>query len=145
MNPENKAKKEFENFICLGIVKNAQGEVLMIKRKKEEEGKTGEKLTWAFPGGKIFEGETREECVIREVLDETGYRIKPVKLINLKVHPLFPVLVTYFLCELENEENGGKTRQPWEVEEVRWVKPEEIKKLITTPLDEKVALELGVT
>lgn len=30
---------------------------------------------WNPPGGKIDQGENKEECVLREVSDETGYRI----------------------------------------------------------------------
>lgn len=141
---ESSLPKEFSNFICLGVVVNSQNEVLLIKRKKVETGRSGEKLTWAFPGGKILKGESREECVVREVLDETGYKVRPIKQINLKSHPSFPVIIAYFLCELESDRPLQPPTQPWEIEEIRWVKPSEIKSLITTPLDSKVADELKI-
>ena len=33
---------------------------------------------WLVPGGGLEEGETPEECVIREVEEETGFIVKPV-------------------------------------------------------------------
>lgn len=135
---------EHQNFICLGIVVNDRGEVLMIKRVKEETGSKGDKLTWAFPGGKLKEGESREECIAREVLAETGYKVTPTKQINFRYHPSFPVIVSYYRCTLIEDHLITQTNQPWEIQEIRWVKPEEIKKLITTPLDPKVAQELKI-
>ncbi|MBQ5311712.1 MAG: NUDIX domain-containing protein, partial [Oscillospiraceae bacterium] len=32
---------------------------------------------WMLPGGTLEENETEEECVIRELCEETGYIIKP--------------------------------------------------------------------
>ena len=31
---------------------------------------------WISPGGKVEEGETPDECVVREVLEETGLRLR---------------------------------------------------------------------
>ena len=42
--------------------------LLLIQRKKEPY--IG---TWAFPGGFIDENETLEECVARELAEETGF------------------------------------------------------------------------
>ncbi len=34
---------------------------------------------YAFPGGGIEIGETKEECIIREMKEELGINIKPIK------------------------------------------------------------------
>ncbi len=143
---------ETRNFINLGIVVNGNGEVLMIKRKKPEMGKDGKVLLWAFPGGRQkFDmetnqaKETREECVRREVLVETGYDVVSAKLIGLKSHPDIPnVVVVYHRCNLTNSQPIAEPQEPDEVELVRWVKIQDIRSLITTTLDDKVAKELGI-
>ncbi len=140
------------NFINLGIVLNDKGEVLIVKRKKPETGKDGKVLLWAFPGGRQeFDKElnrpieTRSECVGREVLLETGYNITSVREINLKFHPDIPsVAIVYHLCKLNSPKPISPPQEPDEIEEVRWVRPSEIRNLITTTLDEKVAKELNI-
>ncbi len=136
-------KKEFPNFICLGIAINEKGEVLMIRRAKEEAGE-GWKLSWAFPGGKLIEGETREQCAERETLKETGYKVKAVKQIDLRPHTSTGKFIAYVLCKLEEEKPVAEPSEPWEVQEIKWVKPEEIKGLITTPLNPAVAKLLKI-
>uniref|UniRef100_A0A7S0RVA8 Nudix hydrolase domain-containing protein n=1 Tax=Chlamydomonas leiostraca TaxID=1034604 RepID=A0A7S0RVA8_9CHLO len=49
----------------------AQPEVLLIKRGKEPN-----KGLWCFPGGSQELGETIAECAVREVLEETGVKIR---------------------------------------------------------------------
>jgi len=139
-----KKLEEAEDFINLGIVVNDKNEVLMIRRKQKEIGKNGTVLEWAFPAGKQRLDETREDCVKREVLDETGYEVKPVKQISLKVHPQFPVMIVYHLCELVSSEPIAKPSEPHEIAEIKWVSPSQIKNLITTILNPDVAKELGI-
>ncbi len=122
----------------MGIVLNKKGEVLIIKRKKAEKTPTGKTLLWAFPGGVQEKGETREERVIKEVLEETGYLVKPLKQIHLRIHPDTNVMIAYFLCELEKEEPIQEIVEKEEVEEIKWVKPEELKNYFTTDLDPEV-------
>mgnify|MGYP000008677480 CR=1 FL=1 len=136
--------KEAKDFINLGIVLNGKGEVLMIRRVKEEKGKEDAVLTWAFPGGKQRFDETREKCVEKEILEETGYDVRSIKQISLRVHPQFLVMIVYHLCKLNSPKPVAKPREPHEVAEIRWVKPKEIKNLITTDLDPNVAKELGI-
>lgn len=136
--------EEAEDFINLGIVKNKQGKVLMIRRKQEEVGKHRSVLKWAFPAGKQRLNETREECVKREVLAETGYEIKSIRQISLKMHPQFSVMIVYHLCELVSSEPVAKPSEPHEVAEIKWVSPSRVKNLITTTLNPEVAKELGI-
>lgn len=136
--------EEAEDFINLAVVKNKQGKVLMIRRREKEKGKNGSVLSWAFPAGKQRFSETREDCVKREVLAETGYEITPIRQISLKIHPQFPVMIVYHLCGLVSEKPVAKPSEPHEVAEIKWVEPNQIKNLITTNLNPDVAKVLGI-
>jgi 8-oxo-dGTP diphosphatase len=135
-------KQENKQFINLGIVLNSKGEVLMIRRVKEETGKDGSKLVWAFPGGKQRRDESREQCVKREICDETGYDVEPIRQLSLRVHPQFTLLVAYHLCKLISSEPISNPIEHNEIAEIKWVNPEKIKDIITTDLDPSVKREL---
>ncbi len=132
------------DVVNLGVVINNKGEVLIIKRKIPEKGKTGKILTWAFPGGRQDKDETREQAVEREVLLETGYKVKAVKQINLRIHPDTGVLLIYHLCELLEENQIQQPEENHEIEEIKWVKPEELKNYFTTDIDPQVKKLLGI-
>lgn len=141
---DQKQNDEKKDFINLGVVLNNKGETLLIRRVKQEKGNDGASLNWAFPGGKQKFDESRKEGVEREVQAETGYKVSATKEISLRFHPQFPVIVVYHLCKLLDVKPTNAPEQPWEVAEIRWVKPEGIRSLITTDLDPNVAKELGI-
>lgn len=65
------------------IILNDKNEILLGRRiNRYGEG------TYCLPGGKLKTGETFEECVVREVKEETGLdiEIKDIKIINLCLH-----------------------------------------------------------
>lgn len=107
------------------VVRN--GQVLLVHRPKYDD--------WTFPKGKADEGESDEDCALREVAEETGLR-----------------------CRLEQElagtdyvdSRGRPKRVRWwrmisvgddgftpndEVDEVRWVSPEEAARLLSYQRD----------
>ena len=57
-------------------------------------------LVWAFPGGKVEDGETLEQAVIREVAEETGLRIRTVHLLYARIIPHTTRLALYYHCPL---------------------------------------------
>ncbi len=58
-----------------GIIKNREGEILFQNKG------TGEK--WSLPAGAIEPGEAPAEAVVREVWEETGLQVVPVKLLGV--------------------------------------------------------------
>jgi ADP-ribose pyrophosphatase YjhB (NUDIX family) len=76
---------------------------------------------WALPGGWADIGDTPGATVVREVLEETGYVARAVKLLALfdkskHAHPpdVWWVYKVFFLCELE----GGSPRTSHETLEI---------------------------
>ncbi len=87
--------------------------------------------------------ETKEDAVEREVLEETGYKVRAKSVVSERKHPQFPVYVYYIECELDGEKQTS-TVQDNEIREVKWVSPSEIKAHFTTDFDSKVSRYLGV-
>ena len=79
--------------VVIGIV-NKNGKILMIKRAKKEGN-----LLWAFPGGKVEDGETKEQACIREVHEETGIIVTTKQVLGERIQPDTNRKITYFLCD----------------------------------------------
>ncbi len=58
---------------CVLCYIEKDGKYLMLNRNKKKNDINGGK--WIGVGGKFEEGESPEECLIREVLEETGYTL----------------------------------------------------------------------
>ena len=52
--------------VTCAIIRNEEDEVLVVQR----DGKSDHPFKWEFPGGKLDEDETEEECIIREIKEE---------------------------------------------------------------------------
>jgi len=64
---------------CVGaVIKDRDGRLLLIKRGHEP----GAGL-WSLPGGRIEPGETHQQAVAREVLEETGLRVEAGAVIDV--------------------------------------------------------------
>ena len=63
------------------------------------------------PGGGLEEGETLEECCIREIREETGIEVKPLKhFITIDEHCFETVYNSnYFICEKTGESKPSLT------------------------------------
>jgi 8-oxo-dGTP diphosphatase len=55
-----------------------RGQILLVKRNRPPY-----KGTWMFPAGFVDFGEHPRETMIREVKEETGLRVKPVRLLDV--------------------------------------------------------------
>ncbi len=58
------------NVTC-AIIRNEDEELLVVQRS----GYTDHPFKWEFPGGKLQDGETEEECILREVEEELSMEV----------------------------------------------------------------------
>ena len=137
MNELSRDKSE-SKLICVGIVQNAAGQVLMMRHKAEETSADGKAtLRWVFPGGFLKKGEEREDCVKKSFLERTGYEVEPKYPIDIRMNPEFPYIVAYYLCELASPEPIQKITHP-DTAEITWVAPKDLDALVTSAINPKV-------
>ena len=74
------------------------GKVLATQRS----GSMSLPLKWEFPGGKIKDGETAPECLVRECREELGADIAVVQPLSPTTHqyPAFTVTLYPFRCRI---------------------------------------------
>src|SRR5688572_30340578 len=114
-----------------GIVENENSEILLQLRRGK----------WDLPKGKLDEGETIEECAVREVEEETGLReVELGKLISKTSHHYKEngkeIEKETFWYEMKVKGNQELVPQIEEdILELRWVKETELKEYLSNTYD----------
>lgn len=126
------------------IILNSKGELLLVSNS--------ENGIWFAPGGWVDGFETLEETCVREVYEETGVKVKPVKLLkigyfrqtkeqNIKWKENINKIEHYFLCEIVEGEFkiGAENKNLWQDEDtgntefIKFFTPEELQKFNVVP------------
>ena len=119
--------------IVLGVVFDTKTKkILIIKRKKDE---YIPELTWAFPGGRPKYGEELEEGLKRKIKEKIGLDVESLGPVFAKVYPeREELLAIYYLCEVV----GGEEKLGEDIEEFKWIEPNEIENHFTTSFHPKL-------
>jgi len=125
---------------AVGAVIVQDEKVLLVRRGQEP----GFGL-WSIPGGAVHLGESLEDAVRREIHEETGLRVHPVKPIHV-VERILPAgeriryhyIIIDYACALE----GGDLSAASDAMEARWFSWEELDALGLSSETRRV-LELG--
>lgn len=113
--------------VAAALIKK-DGKYLICQRSAEDE--CG--LLWEFPGGKLEEGETLEECIIREIKEELDLDIRVLGVFTTNIYRFDgkEILFTVFNAEIV----GGDMKLK-EHNDARWVTLEEMKSYKFMPAD----------
>ncbi|MER7049542.1 NUDIX hydrolase [Streptomyces jumonjinensis] len=99
--------------VAAGVILQ-NGRLLLVKRAVPEGS-----LTWQFPAGKVKQGESPEEAVVREVKEETGLAVAVTEQLRERIHPATGVRILYFACAIRS--GTAHRAAPDEVADINWV------------------------
>jgi len=119
--------------VSCAVIRNEELDVLVVQRGV----KSDHPLKWEFPGGKVDQGESPEDSVIREVLEELGMKIiiagtlQPVEYdYGIKQIRLIP-----FICDTLMEKPVLHEHAAY-----RWVNPDQLREIDFVEADIAVAM-----
>lgn len=127
---------------AIAIIKNSKGEILLGKREKNHLIYSD---MWGIPGGLIDYGETSEKAVIREIEEEVGVQIKIIKKggvyekIPTKKFKFQTITFVYY-----GKIISGIPEPKDETSEVKWFKPNELKKMKLAYNQEEILEKEGI-
>ena len=112
---------------CVGaVVFDTQGRLLMIQRGHDP----GAGL-WSIPGGRIEPGETDEQALVRELLEETNLQVKVGKFVgSVRREGLGGAVVD--IRDYNATVTGGTLRPGDDAADARWVEAAELARLEVT-------------
>jgi 8-oxo-dGTP pyrophosphatase MutT (NUDIX family) len=105
------------------------GQVALVHRPRYDD--------WTLPKGKLDRGESFEEAAVREVEEETGLRARLVRELPSTTYRVGgrQKVVRYWLMEAEGD---GPFVPNDETDELRWVSPDEARRLLSYEHDREL-------
>lgn len=112
-------------ILGVGAIVLRRGRVLLVQRSRAPL-----KGYWSLPGGALELGERLADGVRREVLEETGLTVKPLKVFEVferispgeRDRPEYHYVVVDYLCRVA----GGVLRPGTDAERAEWVRQEDL-------------------
>jgi len=115
-----------------GVIIN-RNKILLIKRAHPPN-----KDMWAIPGVKLEYGETLEDAVKREMLEEANLEVKVLNLLSViqMIKEGFHYVILDFLCEIV----GGNLNPASDAADAKFFSIEEVKNLNTSPTTKEMLI-----
>ena len=113
-------------MVGVGAIILNRGRILMAQR-----GKDPLKGWWSLPGGALETGEALADAVRREVREETGLEVRPLRVFEIferimrdeRGAPEYHYVLIDYICRI----SGGELRPGDDVSRVEWVRRSELK------------------
>lgn len=109
-----------------GIVRDAQGRVLLVRRGQEPA-----RGLWSIPGGRVNADESWDVAAAREVLEETGIRVADARYVGI-VERDSGSGATYVIADFAFM-GEGEPHAADDADDARWFHPQDICALDTSP------------
>lgn len=110
------------------VVFDERGRILLVLRANEPA-----RGTWSLPGGKVELGETAEDAVIREVLEETGIAVQMVREVGT-VRRQAPTGGTYVIRDfLAEARSDTRPIAGDDAADAGWFEVQDVPSLATSP------------
>ena len=100
-------------------VRREDGKWLMVRRSKN----VGSPLKVCFPGGTVEPEESQEEAVVREMKEELGLKVRPLKRVWSYEFPNKPLTLFGWIAELEDGSEMSVNED--EIAEIFWMDAKE--------------------
>jgi 8-oxo-dGTP diphosphatase len=114
---------------CVGaVIRDGAGKLLLIRRGHEP----GKGL-WSVPGGRIEDGESDTDALVREVREETGLIVTPGRLIGTVRRPSGSAGSVFDIRDYTAEVTGGTLVPGDDADDATWAGPGELDNLPMTP------------
>jgi 8-oxo-dGTP diphosphatase len=113
--------------VAAGLIRR-EGKVLLTRRPR------GSHLEgyWEFPGGKKERGETLEECLQREILEELGIAVRPERFLMRVEHEYESRSISLHLFECSAPREDPR---PLGCSSLKWVWPKDLHRYRMPPAD----------
>ncbi|MBQ9546080.1 MAG: (deoxy)nucleoside triphosphate pyrophosphohydrolase [Bacteroidales bacterium] len=94
---------------------------------------------WEFPGGKVEAGESEEQALVRELMEEMDYHVKVERhlLTTDYVYPDFEISLSAYLCHPLNEETPRRFAMKEHLQAL-WLPSEKLHTLNWAPADQQL-------
>ena len=118
--------------VTCAIIRNDEGKILIVQRGEA----TDHPLKWEFPGGKLKEGETEEDCIVREISEELAMDIILVEKLPDVEHDygFKKIRLIPFVCDTLDELPFLSEHAAYE-----WINPEQLENFDFSGADVSVA------
>lgn len=113
-----------------------QGDTFMICQRPANKARA---LLWEFVGGKVEEGETKQQALIRECREELAVTVAPGK-VFMEVDHVYPDITIHLT--LFNATIADGVPQRLEHNDIRWIPVEQIDAYAFCPADEVILQRL---
>ena len=119
--------------VAAAVIQDSRGKYLCMQRCRSDQEYTS--MHWEFPGGKIEDGETGYDTLLREIKEEMDWDIFVGRMLGTVTYeyPDFTISLEAYLCK------GGKGQfKLLEHLDFRWLKRSEMEELEWTEADREV-------